>query len=202
MKNLIIISAMLLSYLTIQAQDKYAVYDNSYSGKEYSILISDKGDGKYSLYIDAMGLDAMRQKGGFLISEKQLPDFISAINQSKVKYEEWVNTAKENNVTELKKDIAVKCKSGGYFLYGDWNFQHVVNLSFYFKIVTISGSVQYLLVVNTGELQSSSNQFMKVDGFALVFQTVSEIDEFVALISPENISAFLSKPKAKDLFKD
>ena len=57
-------------------------------------------------------------------------------------------------------------------------------------------------LLRTGELQSSSNQFMKVDGFALVFSSSKEIDDFVNAISPEKITEFLNKPKNDALFKD
>ena len=43
---------------------------------------------------------------------------------------------------------------------------------------------------------------MKVDGFALVFSSSKEIDDFVNAISPEKITEFLNKPKNDALFKD
>ncbi|NBV91055.1 MAG: hypothetical protein EBR91_02665, partial [Flavobacteriia bacterium] len=96
-----------------------------------------------------------------------------------------------------------KSKVVGYFLYGnEWNFQFLVNLKFDFKILESKGEIKYLLLVKTGELQSSSNEFMKVDGFVLVFSSSKEIDDFTSIISTEKITAFLNKPKNEDLFKD
>lgn len=196
------ISFLLLIGQSINAQEKFTTYDNSYAAKTYDIQISTKESGGYKLYIDAMSMDKLNKEGGIMVKENQLPDFITALNEAKAKYEEWVKTAKENNVKDLDKRMTIKSKVGGYFLYGDWNFQFVVYLDFDFKIIESKGETKYMLIVRTGELQSSSNQFMKVDGFVLVFQDSKEIDAFTAAISPQKVADFMNKPKAKDLFKD
>jgi hypothetical protein len=106
-------------------------------------------------------------------------------------------------VKVLDKTMTVKSKSGGYFQYGTkWNFQFLVDLKFEFKIVESTGKIKYLLLIKTGELQSSSNKYMKVDGFVLVFSSSKEIDDFSAAISTEKITEFVNKPKKEDLFKD
>ncbi len=186
-----------------KAQEKFTSYDNTYGGKTFEIQISSKDKEKFSLYIDAMSLDRTHEKGGITIDQKQHQDFLNAIAEAKTKYEEWVKTAKENNVKELDKTLTVKSKAGGYFLYGSkWNFQFLVNLKFDFKILESKGEIKYLLLIRTGELQSSSNQFMKVDGFVLVFSSTKEIDEFTTAISTEKITEFINKPKKDALFKD
>jgi hypothetical protein len=155
-----------LATLQSNAQEKFSTYDNTYSGKTYEIQISAKETDKFSLYIDAMSLDRTHEKGGINIDQKKYPAFLEAITEAKLKYEEWVKTAKENDVKELSKTMKIKSKAGGYFLYGSkWNFQFLVNLKFDFKVIESNGEIKYLLLIRTGELQSSSNQFMKVDGF-------------------------------------
>lgn len=189
--------------IKISAQDKFTSYDNTYSGKKYEIQISSKEKDKYTLYIDAMSLDKTHEKGGIKIDEKQHQNFINSIVDAKLKYEEWVKTAKENNVKELSKTMTIGSKAGGYFLYGSkWNFQFLLNLKFDFKIIENTGEVKYLLLIKTGELQSSSNQYMTVDGFVLIFTSSKEIDEFLTSISLGNITEFLNKPKKEALFKD
>jgi hypothetical protein len=195
----------LLATMTLKsaAQERFTSYENSYAGKTYDIQISAKEKEKFTLYIDALSLDKMHDKGGISISQKNHQDFLNAIAEAKIKYEEWVNTAKENNVTELDKTMTVKSKAGGYFLYGTkWQFQFSVNLKFDFKILESNGETKYLLIVRTGELQSSSNQFMKVDGFVLVFSSSKEIDDFSNAISIDKITEFSNKPKKEDLFKN
>jgi len=189
-----------LTFTTVEgySQEKFTTYDNTYVGKTYNIQISSKDKDNFTLYIEAMSVDRLHNEGGIMLKDKYHQDFLNAIAEAKIKYEEWVKTAKENNVKEMSKSMTVRSKVGGYFLYGDWNFQYAVNLTFDFKIL----ESKYLLIIRTGELQSSSNQFMKVDGFVLVFSSVNEIDSFTNEISTQKINEFINKPKSKDLFKD
>lgn len=188
---------------TSKAQEKFSTYDNTYSDKTYEIKVFSKEKDKFSIYIDALSLDATYEKGGIYMDEKQHEIFLNAITEAKTKYAEWVKTAKENNVKELHKLIAVKSKVSGYFMYGSkWNFQFTVNLKFEFKILESVGETKYLLIIRTGELQSSSNQFIKVDGFVLVFGSVAEIEEFTTIILKEKVLDFVNAPKKEELFKD
>lgn len=203
LKSFFTVSLVIAVALQSKAQDKFSSYDNTYEGKSYEIQISSKEKDKYKLYINAMSLDKIHTEGGVFIDQSKNQDFLNALAEAKLKYEEWIKTAKENNIKELDKTMTIKSKVGGYFLYGsDWNFQFLVNLKFDFKILESKGETKYLLLVRTGELQSSSNQFMKVDGFVLVFSSSKEIDDFMTIISPEKITEFLNKPKNEDLFKD
>jgi hypothetical protein len=185
----------------LNAQKKFTTYDNTYDEKTYDIQISSKDKDDFTLWIDAMSLDALRKEGGLMIKKKQYQDFIDALNEAKLKYIEWSKTAKENNVKELDKSMPIKCKTDCYFQYGDWEFTYNKALTFDFKILESKGELKYLLIIRTGELQSSSNQFMKVDGLVLVFTVADEIDNFVNSISMLKINEYLNKPKADELFK-
>jgi hypothetical protein len=203
MKNLMsFITLCLLTITTVEsyAQENFTTYDNTYFGKTYDIKLSlEKGD----LYIDAMALDDLYDKGGIRIRKEQHQDFLNAIAEAKTKYNEWVKIAQENNVRAFDKSMNIKCKVGSYFLYGsEWKFQLVVNLTFDFQILEDEGELKYLLFIRTGELKSSSNEHLKVDGFLLVFSSVNEIDAFANKISSQKINTFIPKPTEKDLFKD
>jgi hypothetical protein len=202
-KKIATIVLFALATLQIKAQEKFTSYENTYVGKSYEIQISSKEKEKFTLYIDAMSLDRTHEKGGISIDQKNHQDFLNSLAEAKLKYEEWVKTAKDNNVKELDKSMSVKSKANGYFLYGSkWNFQFSINLKFDFKILESKDETKYLLLVRTGELQSSSNQFMKVDGFVLVFSSSKEIDDFAAIISTDKVNEFINKPKKEALFKD
>jgi hypothetical protein len=203
MKNLMsIITLCLLTITTVEsyAQENFTTYDNTYFGKTYDIKLSLETE---DLFIDAMALDELYNKGGIRITKKQHQDFLNAIAEAKTKYKEWLKIAQENNVRAFEKSMNIKSKVGSYFLYGrEWKFQLVVNLTFDFQVLEDEGELKYLLFIRTGELKSSSNEHLKVDGFLLVFSSVNEIDDFANKISSQKINTFIPKLTEKDLFKD
>ena len=48
-----------------------------------------------------MSLDRVHESGGILINQYQHQVFIETIEKVKIEYEEWIATAKENNVKNL-----------------------------------------------------------------------------------------------------
>lgn len=201
MKNVKVMMMTLMMCLMTMVSfgQEYTTYDNLYDGNTYKVLISLKDDGGYRLYVNMMPIDELSESGGILITEKEHDLFLSTLNEAKVKYTEWVTTAKENNVTDLLKSMTYKVKVGGFFKYGsEWNVQLNVNLTFDFAIV----DGENFLIVRTGKLTSSSNQFMTHDGFVFVFQNEKEIDDFVNVLSVDKVKEFMNKPKSTDLFKD
>jgi hypothetical protein len=187
--------------LNVYAQQKLSTYNSAYFNKSFDIKASIYQN-KFKLYIDAVSMDKLHEVGGFMVEESKYQAFIKALNDAKSKYQEWDQTAKQNNVKELEKEMAIKSKVGGYFLYGsDWHFQFNANLTFDFNIIESDGEINYLLILRSGKMQSSSNQYMTVDGFVLVFTSANEIQELIEAISMEKINEFKTKQKAEDLFK-
>lgn len=201
--KLLILFIYVLTTIKANAQEKFSTYDNTVSDKTYNIDIISEAPDKFTLYIDAMSFDKLHTKGGITIDHNQHHKFFDAILQAKEKYQEWVKTAKENDVKDLSKTMTIKTKAGGYFKYGSkWQLQFRVTLKFDFRIIESKGEIKYLLLIKTGELQSSTNQYMKMDGFALVFSSTEEMDEFTESISKKKITEFLNTPKKEDLFKN
>lgn len=196
--------AILLTPFLGLSQEKYANYFNSYIDKEYEISVSFK-DGKLGLYIDMLGFDAIYDEGGISLDDKSYPGFIDNLKAAKAKYEEWTNVAKENNVRDLTKSIEIKPQViTGYFKSArNYNFDFSVRPTFGFRILDDEKGLRHLLIIRTGELQDSSNEYIKADGFALVFTTLDEVDEFLELISMEKLQEFKNKTANKsDLFKN
>jgi hypothetical protein len=204
MKNTFKVLCLVLGVLigfSSQAQDKFTSYENTYFRKTYPIQIDSKEKGKFTLWIDAWSYDMVYDKGGIMINHRSYQNFVDALIQARFKYEEWVKTAKENNIKEVSKPMNIKSRADAYFLYGSkWNFQYDISTSFNFEVRENKGKLEYLLFVKTGGLQSSSNQYMKVSGFALVFTSSNEINNFLDLISEDKIVDFISKPKKEALF--
>lgn len=198
MKTANLLLFVLMSFVTF-SQEQYKEYTNSYLGKTYDIEIGDKGD----LYIGAYSMDKISSLCGLVLMKDKIEDFSNSLVEAKGKYVEWVQTAKDNNVTELTKDISIKSpKISSYFKYGDIHFDFSVTPSFEFKITNTNGEVRYLLLVRSGKLQSSSNQFTDSDGWIIVYTSEEEISTFIDNISIEGVEKHLQQSTEKeDLFK-
>lgn len=191
---------LVLCSFNVLAQVEYTYYICEYISKGYKI---DLDTSSRTLYIDAMPLDILHEKGGIRLTKERSTDFINTLITAKEKYNEWVKTAKENNVTEINKQMNYTSLTDAYFLFGrEWQFHPNVLLTYKFKIIQSKGEPHYLLLINTGKLTSSSNEFMTNDGFVIVFSSIKEIEDFIYIISQKTIEIFLKRQKPEDLFKD
>lgn len=197
---------LILAYTSVSAQEKFSTYKLYFDGVERNILIStsekDKDKGNFTLWIDTQSRDKLYKKGSIDLTKKNYNDFVHTLTSAKAKYEEWVKTAKENNVNDLSKEMTYKCNTECAFLMSDWNFDHDVELSYGFRVSEFKGNINYYLIVKTDKLVSSSNQFMDMDGLWLWFKSTEEIDSFLNSISMDKITEYVNKPKAEALFKD
>ena len=208
MKKIIKVSLVILASLSINlnlfSQEKFNSYQNDLLKKTYDINISFDNENKFTLFIDATSFDKQYLAGGIILMQDKYKNFITALNEAKIKYIEWIKTAQQNNVKSLNKDMEYISKVSSYFgnENGDrWMFQIDVYLKFNFMIKVVDNNVKYLLIVNTGELRDTKNDYLKSTGLALIFSSVKEIDDFLSIISMDKINSFISKPKKEELFK-
>lgn len=198
MKNVVLLFTCLMFAINTFGQDKIATFTMSYFEKEpvYDIKASEAGD----FYISLHSLDASSSKGGINVDVSDLNKFKAAIDSAKTKYVAWSNVAKENGVNELDKDISQYPFVDSYFWYGnEWHFNKHTLLKIRLKILS---SDKHILVVTTGKLQASDNQFIDSDGLALAFLSVSEIDSFLSALDPISVVTHYEEKKKKvDLFK-
>jgi hypothetical protein len=200
MKQLIFI--LLLISFNAYSQENFSTYRNEYTKATYNIQIAKNKDNTFRLYIDSWSVDKSSTKGGIIIDEKDYNNFVNYLIKSKDKYKEWTETAKSNNVKELDKIMNYKCHANSYFMYGkEWQFAFDIQLKSHFMVLEVV-DVKYLLLIKTGQLVSSSNQFMKVSDFMIVFENTDEIDKFLNAIQLSKIKEFMLQPDKKDLFKD
>lgn len=196
-----ILSGLLLLSMLGYGQEKLAKYSSSFFTNNYDISAS-KPDtkGEYSYYIDCSSKDTSSKMVSLILKNKEVPEFIEFLNSIKETYTKWTLVAKENKVTELEKNIEYKNLTyKAAFLYGKWNFDFSVNLKARYKIV----NEKYLLIIDSDELQSSSNQYIKSDGFRIVFSSIQEIEELLSGLDFKLVDDFYNKKKGQeDLFKN
>jgi len=196
--KLITIIVALTTITNVNAQKAFTEYNSTYFESVNEILIDVKNEYKYDLYIYMNSLDTYYKKGGVITNEKNNDKFITSLNLAKTKYTEWKNIALTNNVYDLNKKMDHSCFVSGYFQYGGkWNIDSSIKIEYAFKMIENNP----VLIVHTGKMISSSNQYIDHKGFVFVFQNESEIDNFINVISQETINDFIAKPKSEDLFK-
>lgn len=189
------LAIFVLGITVVKAQEKISDYKSSYFSKEYKVEVGklDK-KGAFTFYIEVPPQDDTKTIAMMLESGDQ-PKFIISLNEAKTVYEKWVSTAKSNSVTNLAKDISVKFSHvAAAFTYGEWKFDYYVTIRPRFKIV----EDKYLLIIGSDELVASSNQFMKSEGFFMVFESVAEVDDFIKAIDLGMAQEFLKKKSSKE----
>jgi len=198
------IIAGIMTYMfngNVFGQEKIATYNSAYFSKTFEIQAgrpNEKGDFDY--YIDCLSSDSSSSKASLMLKNKQVPEFVEFLSSIKETFLKWKQTAIENKVTELDKKIEYKnLNYRGAFLYGKWNFDYSVNISARFRII----NDKYLLIIDSDALQSSSNQFIKSDGFRFVFNSAQEIEELINGLDIEKVKEFYADKNGKeDLFKN
>jgi len=198
------IIAGIMTYMfngNVFGQEKIATYNSAYFSKTFEIQAgrpNEKGDFDY--YIDCLSSDSSSSKASLMLKNKQVPEFVEFLSSIKETFLKWKQTAIENKVIELDKKIEYKnLNYRGAFLYGKWNFDYSVNISARIRII----NNKYLLIIDSDALQSTSNQFIKSDGFRFVFNSAQEIDELINGLEIEKVKAFYADKNGKeDLFKN
>tara|TARA_R110000803_G_scaffold209830_1_gene280152 strand:+ start:291 stop:899 length:609 start_codon:yes stop_codon:yes gene_type:complete len=202
MKN----SLLLLLFVgsLVYGQESIGTYE--VLGKELSVQATNPDEkGSYDLYVDGYSLDTSHETAGLLIRYKKIDDFKLSLEKAAQKYAEWVLVAKENNIKELDKVIEVSSpKVTGYFLYyKEWKFDYLVNLKYRFLISENNGVAEYGMIITTGEMESSDNEFMTLDNVAYPFYSIDEINNFISLLDKQLVlDKFNSKDNKEDLFKN
>lgn len=192
---------LIFSFLSINSsigQEKIDVYNMSYFGeKDFEIQATKPKKDNFQYFIDAFGIEGDKDQVTLLLNSKDVEDFKKNILQARAKYVEWKEIAIKNGVEQLDKDIETgKIKTSAAFVYGrEWEFDFSAILTCRYKI----SDGKHLLIINSNELTSSSNEFIKYDGLYFVFQNLDELDFFLSKLDNNKV---LKHFKKDDLFKN
>lgn len=132
--------------------------------------------------------------GGLIIRPKHYKNFINALTEAKAKYEEWVNTAKDNKVEKLYETMPIESKGTGFWWTDEqWRIDNKVKLKFDFQILELDEKITYRLIIKTDEYQCPYNQYSKSDGYAFIFASKENIDSFIKYISKEHMTEVMNE---------
>ena len=174
-----------------------ATYSLSYFEKQYDIEASEIKNGKFSVYIQ-VNADEMSTRAMINVESADLEEFVRFLLQMKVKYVEWSEVAKANNITDMSKEMDIKSPSTTICWQGSkWFFSFGHKLQPRFLILD-SGK---MVVSIYKKVTASSNQYID-EKIYWVFSDPKEIDELVYQLDAEKIKEKLLKEEnASDLFK-
>ena len=166
---------------------------------EFDINATEERDGiKY--YINMYPLEGQSHQVLIMIDPERMEDFRLDLQEAANTFSRWDSISVVNDVVDLEKTMSTTTnKLDAVFQYGDWNFDFNVTLQYRFKHI----DEEPTLIIGTGELQSSSNQYIDNDGGMFVFTSRQEVDDFIEGLDPSLARAFFdSKGKKEDLFDD
>jgi hypothetical protein len=180
-------------------------FTNGSTGTETKVELSiNEKDKSYRIWIEGRPILMSRDgEGGIMLNSKQHRDFYETLSRVKTTYQSWIKTAVENNVKDVTTEMKDKVKTDTYFMYGSkYRFDLGQNLSFSFRVVEVDGKVYQTLIMKSGTLQASDNQYMTHSGIFISFYTPEDLQSFIDLLSMEKIGDLVNKQlNQKDLFK-
>lgn len=189
MKKIFLILFSLICFITSYAEQTVGNYTNSYFGKDYEIEAAEKNGKLQFVYI---GVEAKDSKTAFIsVDGKDLELFRTALELARDKYKEWASIAKNNNVTEMTKDIPVTFpKVNIAWLGSKWwfPFGHKVN----FKFIILDNNK--MVASWAPKVTSSSNRYID-ENIYFVFSDVDDFDNLIAQLDYQAILNELLKTK-------
>ena len=192
MKRILITILIGLTSLSMFGQYT-ATYTCSLNGQPLTAVTDNEG--KY-LHIAVLGQYTTDQVF-FLVATKDIPDFYNGMCAIYDKYLEWEKVAKENNVTNMRKDfdielpkITLAWKSSDYY----FEYKHTLKPAF---AVLEDGSIYCVM---SGKGRSSTNRYIDQEYYFVV--AGDDFKHFLEVINPETIEAGKAEKKEIDeLFK-
>lgn len=194
-----IVFALFISVLGF-SQENFTTYDCTALEKKYDVSVSKDKKNEISFWIEAKTYDTTSKSVKLILKGKETIEFKEYLNALKVKFNEWSEVAKKNEVVDFRKDFEYKNLTfSSAFSYGKWQFDFSTNISAYFTVI----KSKPFMIIRSDELQSSSNQFMKNSGLLFYFQKNEDFDSLLNALDEEKaIKMFNDKEQKETLFKD
>ena len=184
--------------LVTHAQDVViSNYTLSYFNESYDIEASEIKDGKFAVYIQVRAKrESTRAMIG--IESDKLEEFKQSLVQMKEKFEKWSKVAKDNNVTDMSKEMGIEFPSTTFCWLGSkWFYSYRQKVNPEFRILDNGNHVALFVK----KVKSSSNEYID-ETFYWVFSNSEEFDELISKLDYEKIKSELEKKEsASDLFK-
>ena len=157
MKKIILVLCLLTFILPIKAQQKVGEYTNSYVSKTFSIEAVEKNNKIEVVYI-GISTDHKSRPAYIIVKGEDLELFKTALELARDKFSEWKKVAKENNITEMSKEMSINFPKVTVAWHGaKWWFSFGNKINFRFLILDDGEMVAHW----TSKVTSSSNRYIE-----------------------------------------
>ena len=157
MKKIILVLCLLTFILPITAQQKVGEYTNSYVSKTFSIEAVEKNNKIEVVYI-GISTDHKSRPAYIIVKGEDLELFKTALELARDKFSEWKKVAKENNITEMSKEMSINFPKVTVAWHGTkWWFSFGNKINFRFLILDDGEMVAHW----TSKVTSSSNRYIE-----------------------------------------
>lgn len=197
MKKIILVLCLLTFILPIKAQQKVGEYTNSYFSKTFSIEAAEKNNKIENVYIGVQ-TDLDFRKAYISVEGEDLELFKNALELARDKFSEWKKIAKDNNITEMCKEMGIDFPEVAVaWLYGgeyEFSFDNKINLAF---LILDDGQ---MVAAWAPTVTSSSNRYIDQKIY-FVFADEKDFDDIINQLDGQRIlNEFLNTKNNSKLF--
>ena len=196
MKKFLLVLCLLAFILPIKAEQKVGEYTNSYFSKTFSIEAAEKNNKIESVYI-GIPTDLESRTAFIEVKGKELELFKTALELARDKFSEWKKVAKENNVTEMRKEMGISFPKVTIAWHGaKWwfSFGNKINLKF---LILDDGR---MVATWSPKVTSSSNRYIDQQIY-FVFGDEEDFNGIISQLDSQRIlNELLNTKNNSDLF--
>ena len=179
MKKFIFAMVAMIATMSMYAQQKVGEYTNSYVSKTFSIEAVEKNNKIEEVYIGIptdLGSRTYSRSAYIVVKGKDLELFKTALELVRDKFSEWKKVAKENNITEMSKEMGINFPKVTVAWHGTkWWFSFGNKINFRFLILDDEEMVAHW----TSKVTSSSNRYIE----EYIYFAFANEDDFNSIIN-------------------
>lgn len=180
MKKFFVVISLFFIVFTTYGQT-LGSYSCSFLDKECIVVYSSKVEGYFIQISSGKNHDNMN----FLVDDKNMDKFRSALTEARNKYAEWIEVAKKNNVTKLDKEMDISFPKGT-ICWTTSEARFCFGVAPKPRFLVKEGNYSFLLFSGR-KVTASDNEYIDEEAY-WVFSSVSEVDELLELISPDALN--------------
>lgn len=194
MRKILLFIVFVLTFTTALAEKVVGSYTMAETQKKIEATFNNKG--ALVVFIEVLGKYKNDKVMIEVKGEDDLNQFISQLKYCKEKFVEWAKVAKENNVTDYKKNFDVTFPNVVIWWRGtEWYSSYKRNFIKPLFFVDDNGGVSF---GTGGKATDWDNEYIDQDWY-LIFVSESEFDSLIDALNPVKIKSVLKQDANTDV---